>query len=81
MTRRYPRISRVESPRCAPSSNFPIIEEKEEREKKKNRKENETRMKGEEEEEELSSGRRSNEYGQLDESLESRSSFVLLHMC
>ena len=51
MTRRYPRISRVESPRCAPSSNFPIIEEKEEREKKKNRKENETRMKGEEEEE------------------------------
>lgn len=54
--------------------------ERREREKKKNRKENETQMKGEEEEE-LSSGRRSNEYGQLDESLESRSSFVLLHMC
>lgn len=71
-------MSRVQG--AHPHQTFPSSRRKK-REKKKNRKENETQMKGEEEEEELSSGRRSNEYGQLDESLESRSSFVLLHMC
>lgn len=69
-------MSRVQG--AHPHQTFPSSRRK--KREKKNRKENETQMKGEEEEE-LSSGRRSNEYGQLDESLESRSSFVLLHMC
>lgn len=54
------------------------MEEKEEREKRKTGNEIQRER---EEKEELFSGRWSNEYGQLDESLESRSSFVLLHMC
>lgn len=69
-------MSRVQG--AHPHQTFPSSRRK--KREKKNRKENETQMKGEEEEE-LSSGRRSNEYGQLDESLESRSSLVLLHMC
>lgn len=66
------------------SSNFPSILRLRWRKKKREKKEKQEtkyREREREEKEELFSGRWSNEYGQLDESLESRSSFVLLHMC